>query len=215
MTKKPWSQYCRQLEWFVDPLLHEHLGFTTSTTGSIFGKTCVWWFDILWTILGMLLGILHPPLPGTSEAARWRKKQKQNPWGSVPCWELNRGFIQVPILGCRNLPMCIFLNCKVPLWHLTLVSSFLEVQTSSCIFRTTGLLNAEWSTALPDPFTFASLRQLGMLWTLIQFYLDSFDWLEFSDDFNTITGSPHDRSSARKPQWNLDSRRNYPRIFIC
>ena len=118
-------------------------------------------------------------------------------------------------LGMQESSNVHFLNCKVPLWHLTLVSSFLEVQTSSCIFRTTGLLNAEWSTALPDPFTFASLRQLGMLWTLIQFYLDSFDWLEFSDDFNTITGSPHDRSSARKPQWNLDSRRNYPRIFIC
>lgn len=162
----------------------------------------------------MLLGILHPPLPGTSEAARWRKKQKQNPWGSVPCLGIEQRVHTSSNLGMQESSSVHFFKLQSTI--MTLDTRFIFSWGTNIELHLSHNWPVEcWMVHGFDPFTFASLRQLGMLWTLIQFYLDSFDCLEFSDDFNIITGSPHDRSSARKPQWNLDSRRNYPRILIC
>ena len=111
--------------------------------------------------------------PGTSEAARWRKKQKQNPGGSVPSWELDRVHTssKLGMQESSKMHNKFCFECNLLLWHLTLFSSFLEVQTSSCLFRTTGLLDeltGPWLCLTLLPF-FTSLRQLGMLWTLIQF----------------------------------------------
>ena len=160
----------------------------------------------------MLLGILHPPLPGTSEAARWRKKQKQNPWGSVPCLGIEQRVHTSSNLGMQessNVHFFLFESTIMTL-HTRFIFSWgtnIELHLSHNWPVECWILHGfAW------PFYLCFFKTA---WNVVnvQFYLDSFDWLEFSDDFNIITGSPHDRSSARKPQWNLDSRRNYPRIL--